>query len=159
MAKHLAVAGIVTAFLLKYLTDEAKAWLPWCARRFFDVSICLLPQSERERYSEEWCTHLLSFPGTGFASLQFIWAALSIRALILREELVTMWSQLRLLAVTYRVLSYCWLRMKISRIFGGATIGARDGSSVDANVIGVLIFLILALAWCKQSERQQIAAA
>lgn len=79
MAKHIAVLGVIATLLVNWLSDEAKAWLPWCGRKFFDLSVRLLPPCERERYSEEWRGHIESFPGTGFVSVQFILAALQIR--------------------------------------------------------------------------------
>jgi hypothetical protein len=91
---------------------------PVCARRFFDLSVGLLPASERERFSEEWCAHVESFPGSGFPSTQLVWAALEIRFFVVKDSIHQAWILFRGRAALFRFLAYCWLKMRLTRFFG-----------------------------------------
>jgi hypothetical protein len=58
------VAGtIIVAVLRAVLADEIKAWLPWIGERMIGRAVRNLPESQRERYKEEWHSHLNEIPG------------------------------------------------------------------------------------------------
>jgi lipopolysaccharide/colanic/teichoic acid biosynthesis glycosyltransferase len=63
----LAIGGVLgtllTAVLGGLLTDECKAWLLWTAERLIQRAVRTLPESERERYNEEWRSHVDEVPG------------------------------------------------------------------------------------------------
>jgi hypothetical protein len=52
------VAGVVSAALF-----ELKAWLPWFTKWFFRRAIARLSADQRERYREEWQSHIDEVPG------------------------------------------------------------------------------------------------
>ena len=59
-------AGLVAIFgtvLSRLLTDEAKAWIPWLTDRLIRRAIQRLPGEQRERYAEEWRSHIAEIPG------------------------------------------------------------------------------------------------
>ena len=65
MAKSLALAvgGILAALLTRFVGDELKAWMPWLTKRLLLLAIERLPECQRERFSEEWASHLNEVPG------------------------------------------------------------------------------------------------
>lgn len=159
MAKHITIFGIIAAFVAKWIVDEAKAWTPWCARRLFDVSICLLPATERQRYSEEWCGHLESLPGTVVASTQFIWAAMAIRLLVLKRALMKGWLQFRSRAIVFGVIAYCWLSVRLTRLFGSGKSTLQKGSTADSNLIVWLVIIIIAMVAFENLSKPKVASA
>jgi hypothetical protein len=65
MAKALMLAfgGMITAVLARLFGDELKAWMPWFTRRLLRIAIERLPEVQRERFSEEWASHINEVPG------------------------------------------------------------------------------------------------
>jgi hypothetical protein len=59
----LAVVGFVAAIVRPLLTDECKAWLPRIIDRLINRAVSLLPEEKRERYDEEWHSHINDLPG------------------------------------------------------------------------------------------------
>lgn len=59
--------GIVKAFFLalaaKLAADETKAWLPLISEHLLQIAVLRLPETQRERYREEWAADLASYPG------------------------------------------------------------------------------------------------
>lgn len=155
VAKHIAVLGVIATLLLNWIADEAKAWLPWCARRFFDLSVCLLPASERERYSEEWCGHIESFPGTGLASAQFVLAALGIRAFLMKEALLQWWMQCRTRTALIGLLAYCWLNVQMAQIFGTQKSVVREYSVENSNLMIAVLVILIAFVLIERSSEPQ----
>jgi hypothetical protein len=155
VAKHVTVLGIVAAFLAKWVADEAKAWLPWCARRFFDLSVGLLPASERERFSEEWCGHIESFPGSGFASAQFVWAALEIRLFVVKDSIHQAWILFRAHAALFGFLAYCWLNMRLTRFFRMKKPVAPESATEPSSLIVGLLLVLIAIALFKNAPETE----
>ena len=143
MAKHIAFIGVAGALFLSWIADEVKAWIPWCARHFFDLSVRLLPDSEQERFSEEWRGHIESLPGTVLASVQFALAALEIRSVVLKESLLQRWEGYRVRVFLMGLLVYCGLKAKLSA--GGATKKelVTSGNSMGISNQAVAAFVIL----------------
>jgi len=155
VAKHIAVLGVIATLLLNWIADEAKAWLPWCAHRFFDLSVRLLPASERERYSEEWRGHIESFPGTGLASAQFVLAALEIRALLMKEALQRGWMHYRVRTALIGLLAYCWVNVQVARVFGTQKPVAREYSIENSNLVIVVLVILIAFVLIGRSSEPQ----
>lgn len=155
MAKHIAVLGVIATLLLNWIVDEAKAWLPWCARRFFDLSVRLLPTSERERYSEEWRGHIESFPGIGLASAQFVLAALEIRVFLMKEALLQRWMQYWMRTVLIGLLAYCWLNAQTAQIFGTQKPVAREYSVENSSLVIAVLVIVIAFVLIKRSPEPQ----
>jgi hypothetical protein len=44
-------------------TRALKEWLPWITRRLIERAVSRLPESERERFEEEWWGHVNEWPG------------------------------------------------------------------------------------------------
>jgi len=63
IALLLFVGGILRQFLSKGIADELHAWMPWCTRKLLDRAIGRLPENQRERFKEEWHSHLAEVPG------------------------------------------------------------------------------------------------
>jgi phage terminase Nu1 subunit (DNA packaging protein) len=53
----------LAALLGKLCADEIKEWLPWISGRIIRLAVGRLPEDQRERYSEEWHSHLDEVPG------------------------------------------------------------------------------------------------
>lgn len=142
MAKAITVLGILATLLAEWVVDEIRAWLPWCARRFFDLSLRLLPPSERERYGEEWLSHIESFPGSSVTSAHFVWAALSIRVFVTMNVFCERWTRLRDRTILFGVLSYFWVAFRISRILGVERSMSSADAAQNSNLL-MSVFLIL----------------
>jgi hypothetical protein len=155
LAKHIAVLGVIATLLLNWIADEAKAWLPWCARRFFDLSVRLLPASERERYSEEWRGHIESFPGAGLTSAQFVLAALEIRAFLMKEALLYRWMKYRTHTAVIGLLAYCWLNVQMARIFGTQKPVTREYSVENSNLAIAALVILIAFVMIERSREPQ----
>jgi hypothetical protein len=65
MAKALvlAIGGMFTAVLIRLFGDELKAWMPWFTKRLLCIAIERLPEGQRERFAEEWASHINEVPG------------------------------------------------------------------------------------------------
>lgn len=61
----------IVALLGRLCAEEVKAWLPSVAERITTWAVRCLPKDLRERYSEEWRSHLSDVPG----SLTKVWVA------------------------------------------------------------------------------------
>jgi hypothetical protein len=59
----LAVLGIVAAALSRQLADEFKAWTPWIVERLIKCAVHKLHHEQRERFEEEWLSHISEIPG------------------------------------------------------------------------------------------------
>jgi hypothetical protein len=57
------ILGVVTAALSRLLADECKAWVPCFTKWLIRLAIAGLPEDQRERYKEEWQSHIDEIPG------------------------------------------------------------------------------------------------
>lgn len=53
----------LAGLLGKLCVDELRAWLPKVALRLTRIAVRILPEDQRERYDEEWRSHLDDAPG------------------------------------------------------------------------------------------------
>ncbi|WP_315836790.1 sugar transferase [Bradyrhizobium prioriisuperbiae] len=58
-----AVLGILGATLSKLLSDEFKAWAPSITSGVIKIAVRQLPADKRERFTEEWSSHVNDIPG------------------------------------------------------------------------------------------------
>jgi Bacterial sugar transferase len=65
MAKGLALnfGGILVSIATKLFGDELKAWVPWLAERLLRSAAKRLPEGHKERFTEEWASHVDEVPG------------------------------------------------------------------------------------------------
>ena len=74
-----AVLAIVGAAVSRQITDEFKAWQPSVVRYLINYAVQLLHQDQRERFAEEWSSHVNEVPGeigklvVAFGFLQAAW--------------------------------------------------------------------------------------
>jgi len=57
------MGGFLGSFFGKLLADEFSAWLPWFQERAIQAAVRRLAPEQRERYNEEWRSHLSDVPG------------------------------------------------------------------------------------------------
>lgn len=57
------LVGIISSVLSRQLTEEFKAWTPWLIKRLVMRAIARLPEDQRERFGEEWRSHINEIPG------------------------------------------------------------------------------------------------
>lgn len=57
------LGGVIAATMSQQLADEFKAWMPWIVRRLIQRAVGRLPENQRERFEEEWQSHLDEVPG------------------------------------------------------------------------------------------------
>lgn len=82
------VGAILMAILVTVLADECKAWLRWTAERLIRRAVRRLPENQRERYSEEWHSHLNEVPGEIgklVTALGFLPASLTMSRILTRQ--------------------------------------------------------------------------
>ncbi|MCJ2057736.1 hypothetical protein MKL09_14370 [Methylobacterium sp. J-048] len=58
-----ALGAIAVATLSRLCSDEFKAWRPWITNWLIDRAVSLLPEELRDRFSEEWRSHIEETPG------------------------------------------------------------------------------------------------
>lgn len=66
------IVGLLVGTISKVAADEVKAWLPSLSRWLLAVAVSRLPESEMERYREEWEADLLTYPGEIFRCFRAI---------------------------------------------------------------------------------------
>jgi exopolysaccharide production protein ExoY len=59
----LGMLGVFGAVFSKLLADEFKAWAPSLVARIIAAAVRKLPAEKRERFSEEWKSHVNEVPG------------------------------------------------------------------------------------------------
>jgi hypothetical protein len=57
------VVSILTAFLSRILAEEMGAWSPSIIRSLIKFAVGRLPENQRERFEEEWQSHVNEVPG------------------------------------------------------------------------------------------------
>jgi hypothetical protein len=57
------ILGVVAAALSRLLAEECKAWVPCFTKWLIRLAIAGLPEDQRERYKEEWQSHIDEIPG------------------------------------------------------------------------------------------------
>jgi hypothetical protein len=159
VAKHIAVLALIATFLLNrvlnWFFDEVKAWIPWCASRFFDVSVRLLPPDERERYSEEWRRHIESLPGIGLASAQFIVAAFRIRTFLMMDNFLQWWMQFRMRSALIVMFAYWWLNAQATRVVGTRKPVAGKHPVENPNLVVAVVVILVAFLLMERSPDPQ----
>ncbi|MGA8610701.1 MAG: sugar transferase [Xanthobacteraceae bacterium] len=59
----LGILGLLGTAISRQMTDEFKAWTPWIIRHIIDCAVRMLPKNRRERFAEEWPSHVNDIPG------------------------------------------------------------------------------------------------
>jgi hypothetical protein len=78
------LGAIFGFFCARQLVDELKAWTPWIIKRLIGLSVARLPGNRRERFEEEWKSHINDIPGDVgkiIVALGFLVAAMKIAAM------------------------------------------------------------------------------
>jgi lipopolysaccharide/colanic/teichoic acid biosynthesis glycosyltransferase len=57
------IFGLLGAAISRQMTDEFKSWAPWIVRHVIDRAVSMLPKDQRERFAEEWRSHVNEIPG------------------------------------------------------------------------------------------------
>jgi hypothetical protein len=76
------VGTITMSVIGKILADDLKESTPWICKNLLARAVRGLPENDRERFAEEWASHLATLPGTFpklFCALDLQRAALSMR--------------------------------------------------------------------------------
>lgn len=73
IALLVSICALGSAVATRLLVDESKAWLPWIVRHLLGRAVSHLPMAYRQRYEEEWSSHLAEIPG----DLARLWTAFS----------------------------------------------------------------------------------
>jgi hypothetical protein len=83
------ITNLITAALSKILGEEISAWSPRAVGALLKTAVKLLPEKQRERFAEEWQSHLNEVPGTigkMFTAAGFLVASCRIRLTDSRED-------------------------------------------------------------------------
>jgi Bacterial sugar transferase len=84
-------AGVVRQFLSKEITDELHSRIPWLTRKIVEQAIRRLPEEQKERFREEWHSHLEETPGELsklITAIGFLKAARQMSAISGRKRLL-----------------------------------------------------------------------
>lgn len=85
----LFLMSIVTAVFSRIAAAEFSSWNPWIVHRIIKIAVCRLPKELRERYEEEWKSHVDEVPGEIgriLAATSFLPAALKMADAASRDE-------------------------------------------------------------------------
>jgi hypothetical protein len=56
-------SSVLTAAFSQICAAEFSSWNPWMVRRIVKIAVSWLPNTRRERYEEEWQSHVNEVPG------------------------------------------------------------------------------------------------
>jgi hypothetical protein len=90
----LFLVGLLTAALSRILADEIGAWSTWIIRSLIKLAVAWSPENQRERFAEEWHSHINEVPGTigkVFAAAGFLLAAQSMARTAKRNRIIEGW--------------------------------------------------------------------
>jgi hypothetical protein len=59
----LAFGAMITVVLTPLFGDKLTIWMPWFTKRLLRIAIERLPEAQRERFSEEWASHINEVTG------------------------------------------------------------------------------------------------
>jgi hypothetical protein len=59
----LTVGGVLTALLNVLFADKLRRWIAWFTASLLDLAVQQLPEGQRERFAEEWASHLNDISG------------------------------------------------------------------------------------------------
>lgn len=106
--------GIFGAALSRLLADELKGWSSWLVKHVFRTAISRLPEDQRERFAEEWRSHLDEVPGEigKLVVALGLWSAARKMTLILQPEhrgtqVARIWKRILDLAISCTMLLFC----------------------------------------------------
>lgn len=88
VAISVIVASVVGAAFSQLLSDEFKAWMPWLVEQLIRRAVLRLPAELRERFGEEWRSHVVEIPGQlgrVFSAAGFMFASRSIGIEVVSE--------------------------------------------------------------------------
>ena len=57
-ALALAVVAVIAAVLARFFVDKLNIWMRSLTKRLLRIAIKRLPEAQRERFSEEWASHI-----------------------------------------------------------------------------------------------------
>jgi len=106
----------LAALLGKLCADEIKAWLPSITQRIIWLAVLRLPEDQRDRYSEEWQSHLDEVPG----EIARLWTACGFFIAVKRVSqphpaIQALWSSLVLIS-SIPLLGLVWVLVRITKI-------------------------------------------
>lgn len=85
----LSVGAIVMSALSQQVADELKAWTPWTTEQLIRLATSRLPADQRERFGEEWRSHVDEIPGEIgriFVAVGLVIAAFKMAAMLRRAH-------------------------------------------------------------------------
>ena len=91
MGQLLIIGSVLTAALARQLADEFKAWTPRITKKLVIVAVNKLPETQRERFAEEWLSHLDDTPGEIgkikiLTALNLVFAGIRIRRIAHKQD-------------------------------------------------------------------------
>lgn len=110
------IVSLLISIFGKLIAEEVKDWLPAIASCITSRAVGILPEEMRERYSEEWCSHMDDVPGRLakiFTALGFALAALKVSHPLSR--LFSRGIGVLLLLLSAPVAASVWM---LSRVYG-----------------------------------------
>ena len=132
------VVGVLTAVLAITVAEEIGAWSPWVVRSLIKFAVARLPQSQRERFEEEWQSHAAEVPGKFgklFVCMGFVIAAHNMALIDRRSQVVEGLS--RNLAQLDE--SHATLAMVVDLIRNEPTLATREDLSSLVNQLSSLL--------------------
>ena len=72
----LAIGGVLTAVLNLLSGGNLKQWIPWFTQRLLRLATRRLPETQQDRFAEEWTSHMNDVPGD-VRRVLFAWGCVS----------------------------------------------------------------------------------
>jgi hypothetical protein len=82
----LFIVGVIGAAIARVLAEDFKEWTPFIVEKLIQLALSKLPVEQRERFAEEWRSHLNDVPG----QIAKLWVAVgfNIAALTIADSRV-----------------------------------------------------------------------
>jgi hypothetical protein len=95
-ALGLFVLSVITAAFSRILAEEIGDWSSWAIRRLIWTAVAWLPENQRERFAEEWQSHVNDVPGRIgklCSAVGFLTAAYTMAQTDEHNQIVNAWQQ------------------------------------------------------------------
>ena len=142
-----AVLGVIAAAVSRQLADEFKAWTPWIIGRLVKRAVRKLPEDCRDRFEEEWLSHIHETPGEVgklTAALGFLFAARRMSSPVIIPERI--FDILFALPSLIMLAPVCLLSaMAIKLEDGGPIFVTRTGKSPNGRRVSLFEFRTIPL--------------
>jgi len=147
----LITGSVLIAVLSRQMADEFKAWTPRVTKKLVMVAVNKLPETQRERFAEEWLSHLDDTPGEIgkiLTAINLVFARIKIRRTAHKQDpaFEGPLRRIRNRVVIVAFLAYLVVRFRERQFLVWAGLSAEEPKTLG--VQSDVLFLIIIVGIC-----------